>query len=42
MSHFERNHLKDAFNVVKTMQAALPRHIHNKLGAVYVEKTIWC
>lgn len=23
MSHFERNHLKDAFNVVKTMQAAL-------------------
>jgi len=23
MSHFERNHLKDAFNVVKTMQSAL-------------------
>ncbi len=26
MSHFERNHLKDAFNVVKTMQSALSSH----------------
>ncbi|MDV7339232.1 DUF294 nucleotidyltransferase-like domain-containing protein [Terasakiella sp. A23] len=26
MSNFERNHLKDAFNVVKTMQSALASH----------------
>ena len=28
LSHFERNHLRDAFSVVKTMQSGMANHHH--------------